>query len=70
METFEWILLLLVGAVGLTAIARRIHVPYPSLLAHVACAGGGCGLTRSVEARASALSAINELEHGIRISGA
>jgi CPA1 family monovalent cation:H+ antiporter len=33
METFEWILLLLVGAVGLTAIARRIHVPYPSLLA-------------------------------------
>lgn len=33
MEIFEWILVLLVGAVGLTAIARRIAVPYPSLLA-------------------------------------
>lgn len=33
MELFEWILVLLVGAVGLTAVARRIHVPYPSLLA-------------------------------------
>jgi CPA1 family monovalent cation:H+ antiporter len=33
MEIFQWILLLLVGAVVLTAIARRISVPYPSLLA-------------------------------------
>jgi Na+/H+ antiporter len=33
MEIFEWILVLLVGAVGLTAVARRIGVPYPSLLA-------------------------------------
>ncbi|MET0984305.1 MAG: sodium:proton antiporter [Steroidobacteraceae bacterium] len=33
MEIFEWILMLLVGAVCLTAVARRIHVPYPSLLA-------------------------------------
>ena len=33
MEIFEWILVLLVGAVLLTAIARRIGVPYPSLLA-------------------------------------
>ena len=33
MEIFQWILVLLVGAVCLTAIARRINVPYPSLLA-------------------------------------
>lgn len=33
MEIFQWILILLVGAVGLTALARRISVPYPSLLA-------------------------------------
>ena len=33
MEIFQWILVLLVGAVGLTALARRINVPYPSLLA-------------------------------------
>jgi monovalent cation/hydrogen antiporter len=33
METFEWTLVLLVGAVGLAALARRIHAPYPSLLA-------------------------------------
>ncbi|MET0657208.1 MAG: sodium:proton antiporter [Steroidobacteraceae bacterium] len=33
METFEWVLVLLVGAVCLTALARRINVPYPSLLA-------------------------------------
>lgn len=33
MEIFEGFLVLLVGAVGLTAIARRINVPYPSLLA-------------------------------------
>jgi monovalent cation/hydrogen antiporter len=33
MQIFQWILLLLVGAVGLTALARRISVPYPSLLA-------------------------------------
>ncbi len=33
MEIFQWILVLLVGAVALTALARRISVPYPSLLA-------------------------------------
>ena len=33
MQTFEWILILLVSAVCLTALARRINVPYPSLLA-------------------------------------
>ena len=33
MEIFQWLLVLLVGAVALTAIARRISVPYPSLLA-------------------------------------
>ena len=33
MQVFQWILVLLVGAVCLTAIARRINVPYPSLLA-------------------------------------
>ena len=33
MEIFQGLLLLLVGAVCLTAIARRIKVPYPSLLA-------------------------------------
>lgn len=33
MEIFQWILVLLVGAVCLTALARRINVPYPSLLA-------------------------------------
>jgi Na+/H+ antiporter len=33
MHVFQWLLVLLVGAVCLTAIARRINVPYPSLLA-------------------------------------
>jgi Na+/H+ antiporter len=33
MRFFELILLLLVGAVGLAALARRLKVPYPSLLA-------------------------------------
>lgn len=33
MEIFQWLLVLLVGAVALTAIARRVNVPYPSLLA-------------------------------------
>jgi CPA1 family monovalent cation:H+ antiporter len=33
MEIFQWVLVLLVGAVALTAIARRVNVPYPSLLA-------------------------------------
>lgn len=33
MEIFELTLVLLVGAVALTAIARRIQVPYPALLA-------------------------------------
>lgn len=39
MEVFEWVLLLLAGAVLLTAIARRVGVPYPSLVAL-----GGVGL--------------------------
>jgi CPA1 family monovalent cation:H+ antiporter len=30
---FEWTLILLVAAVALTAIARRIGAPYPALLA-------------------------------------
>ena len=33
MVTFEWIIGLLLGAVGLSALARRINVPYPILLA-------------------------------------
>jgi CPA1 family monovalent cation:H+ antiporter len=33
MLLFEWILVLLVGAVCLTGLARRINVPYPVLLA-------------------------------------
>ena len=33
MEIFEWLLVLLAGAVFLTAVARRVGVPYPSLLA-------------------------------------
>lgn len=33
MEIFQWTLVLLVGAVGLTSLARRINIPYPSLLA-------------------------------------
>jgi len=33
MEIFQWILAMLVGAVCLTALARTINVPYPSLLA-------------------------------------
>jgi CPA1 family monovalent cation:H+ antiporter len=33
MHAFEWLLILLVGAVVLTAIARRLKLPYPSLLA-------------------------------------
>src|SRR5262249_42722894 len=36
---FEWTLVLLGGAVALTALARRLGVPYPSLLAL-----GGCAL--------------------------
>lgn len=39
MEVFELILILLVAAIALTAVARRIRVPYPSLLAL-----GGIGL--------------------------
>jgi CPA1 family monovalent cation:H+ antiporter len=39
MEIFQWTLVMLVGAVCLTALARRINVPYPSLLAL-----GGVGL--------------------------
>ena len=31
--TFEWIIGLLLGAVGLSALARRIKVPYPTFLA-------------------------------------
>jgi CPA1 family monovalent cation:H+ antiporter len=33
METFEWIVALMAGAAILSALARRIGVPYPSLLA-------------------------------------
>lgn len=33
MEVFQWTLVMLVGAVGLTAVARWSNVPYPSLLA-------------------------------------
>src|ERR1044071_6706993 len=33
MKIFEWMLVLLTCAVVLTAIARRIGIPYPSLLA-------------------------------------
>src|SRR4051812_41247496 len=33
MQIFEWLLVLLVCAVVLTAVARRIGIPYPSLLA-------------------------------------
>jgi len=33
MAIFEWTLLILAGAVALTTLARRIGVPYPSLLA-------------------------------------
>src|SRR6186713_3343492 len=33
MEIFEWMLMLLVGAVALTACARYLKLPYPSLLA-------------------------------------
>ena len=39
MLLFEWTLILLAGAVALTAIARRLGAPYPSLLAL-----GGCAL--------------------------
>ena len=39
MQTFEWILALLVVAVGLAALARRWNAPYPALLA-----GLGIGL--------------------------
>ncbi len=33
MEIFQWLLILLVGAVLLTAVARYLKLPYPSLLA-------------------------------------
>src|ERR1043166_8191880 len=32
-QTFEWIIGLLLGAVALSALAQRIKVPYPTLLA-------------------------------------
>ncbi|MDQ0395977.1 Na+/H+ antiporter [Labrys monachus] len=38
METFEWIILLLLGAALLAALARRLGVPYPTFLA----IGGAC----------------------------
>ena len=38
MLIFEWTLLLLVAAVGLTALSRRWHAPYPSMLAMLGCA--------------------------------
>ncbi len=33
MSTFEWIIALLLGAVALSALARRIKIPYPTFLA-------------------------------------
>ena len=33
MLTFEWIIVLLLGAVLLSALARRLKVPYPTFLA-------------------------------------
>jgi hypothetical protein len=33
MHDFEWLLVLLAGAVTLTAVARRLKLPFPSLLA-------------------------------------
>lgn len=39
METFEWIILLLIAAATLAEVARRIGAPYPTLLAI-----GGVGL--------------------------
>ena len=33
MIVFEWTILLLLGAVILSAVARRIKVPYPAFLA-------------------------------------
>jgi monovalent cation/hydrogen antiporter len=33
MHLFEWLLVLLVAAVALTAVARRLKLPYPSLIA-------------------------------------
>src|SRR5688500_16155857 len=33
MEIFQWLLILLVGAVVLTSVARYLELPYPSLLA-------------------------------------
>ena len=33
MTTFEWLIGLLLGAVALSALARRIKVPYPTFLA-------------------------------------
>src|SRR5438105_4619164 len=38
METFEWIIVLLPGAALLSALARRLAIPYPTLLA----IGGAC----------------------------
>src|SRR5579872_1476270 len=33
LTTFEWIIGLLLGAVGLSALARRLGIPYPTFLA-------------------------------------
>ena len=33
MLTFQWIIGLLLGAVALSALARRLQVPYPTFLA-------------------------------------
>src|SRR3954469_4869423 len=38
MTTFVWIIVLLLGAVALTALARRLRAPYPTFLA----IGGAC----------------------------
>jgi monovalent cation/hydrogen antiporter len=49
MVTFDWVVALLLGAVALSALARRIGVPYPSLLAvggaALALAHGGLHFT-------------------------
>src|SRR4051794_41966118 len=38
MTTFIWVIVLLLGAVALTALARRLRAPYPTFLA----IGGAC----------------------------
>lgn len=42
MEIFQWLLMLLVAAVALTACARYLKLPYPSLLAICGATGFRC----------------------------